>query len=688
MGQRRDEQRWVLIGGSGHLGSELSRRLVADGRDVTVIDRLAPRPELAGVVDWRPTDLLVDDIVVPEGFVVVLVGTAEPYPPWPWTLALDNAVPAARLAPELAGRPVLLVSSAEVYGSAAGPLNEATEPLLPWTLDVLDGWCDDLRRAAGEAMPPWRAASLCRRLADADPSGRWVYGLSKLAQERLLGGGDLSVVRLGNVVGPGQYRVVTELAGAAFAQRPLHVRGRTVRSFVGIDDVIDGLTAALPLGVTNLGGCSIELGQVAALVRSSLGAHELAIVDVGAPEIDSAGEIDSSRYLAMGHRFRGLEAVVAETVRALACRGPVECRPPVPVVVPPRPARPDVVADRQSAALWRGALKAGQRWSTELAARVKNDLVGSSDREVLLTTSGTAALRLAVAATAGPARAGQFAVAPSYTFPATVEVLVQLGYRIRYADVSPGSWTLDPASVATALAAGDVGVVVTVDTFGAPSDYSSLLGVCRSAGVPLVADSAAAFGSSLRGLPIALQADAHAFSFSFAKALVAGGSGGAVVLPQGAELEVRAGWDRSELMGELHAVAGLDQLDVFPEVLAKRTQLADLYGCEFAAVPGVTLQRLRPGEVSSWTHFVVRIGGGRRGELAASLDRLGIGTKPYFPALHRSGWPGHEPSDLPVTERLHEEALALPISSELAPRTVRQIAAAVRQLLLDPPGHA
>ncbi len=51
------------------------------------------------------------------------------------------------------------------------------------------------------------------------------------------------------------------------------------------------------------------------------------------------------------------------------------------------------------------------------------------------------------------------------------------------------------------------------------------------AGVPLVADSAAALGALAQGLPVGTQADAHAYSMSFAKTVSAGGSGGAVVLP-------------------------------------------------------------------------------------------------------------------------------------------------------------
>ena len=50
-------------------------------------------------------------------------------------------------------------------------------------------------------------------------------------------------------------------------------------------------------------------------------------------------------------------------------------------------------------------------------------------------------------------------------------MLAQLGYTLRFCDVRPDTWTMDPDSLATALADGDAAVVVTVDALGAPADY-------------------------------------------------------------------------------------------------------------------------------------------------------------------------------------------------------------------------
>jgi dTDP-4-amino-4,6-dideoxygalactose transaminase len=283
-------------------------------------------------------------------------------------------------------------------------------------------------------------------------------------------------------------------------------------------------------------------------------------------------------------------------------------------------------------------------------------------------------VRLAIAAVAGRARAGQVALVPSYTFPATAEAAAQLGYALRFVDVDPDTWTLDPTALARAHARehGRAGVVVGVDTFGNPLDYARLVPLCADASVPFVADSAAALGSTIAGTPVGGQADAHAFSMSFAKTIIAGGMGGALVVPRdrAAHLSGPDGWDRSETMAELHAIAALDQLGEIDTLLARRRRLVARYRDRLTG-SGIVPQAPAPGTDPVLAHFVVRVDGDRDA-LARALGTLGIETKPYFPALHCTTHvdPASRPDPLPVTERLHSHALALPLSSEMSDRDV------------------
>ena len=476
-------------------------------------------------------------------------------------------------------------------------------------------------------------------------------------------------MRVTNLFGSGQDRVVARLARRALAGLPLTVT-RARRTFLAVEDLADALATGPPPGVLNAGAGCLDLTELATLVLDRLGLERpLRLVD--APVSDAAGLVDCSRFQALtGLDDASLVEAIGSFVVRLRDDAAPPVGPPLPVVVPPRPERPQLLADRIQRSLWTGALKDGQ-WTAAVAGELRDRLELPDDRTVILTSSGTAALRLATVAVAGRARPGDVAVLPSFTFAATGEYLAQLGYRLRFCDVRPDTWTLDPDRLADALAPGDVRVVVVVDALGGPADYDAVAAVCRRHGVPLVGDSAPSLGGTYRGRPVGSQADAHAFSMSFAKVVSAAGSGGAVVVSHDAAQRLRTDvdWVRSTVMGEVHAAAAYDLVERLDLLVARRRAVAAVYAELEAVDQRIVPQRTTEDGEHAWVHWVARFTGVDRDRLTKTLDALGIGTKPYYaPVLHRLSWAGAaEPGAvLPVTEGLHEEALALPMSSELS----------------------
>jgi dTDP-4-amino-4,6-dideoxygalactose transaminase/nucleoside-diphosphate-sugar epimerase len=664
---------WVVVGG-GFLGLAVAGRLYDAGIPVRVLDR-RPLPQDCPVPARILDVTLADDLALPAGRIVLALGDPDPVQSWPWRVVYGNVFPTARLAAHLAGRDVVLASSIEALGAAPGPLRDDSVPALPVDDRRVDDWAARACGLALEPCPPSRAAALCREVVASDPTGRWVYGIAKRVQERIVeraGCRRLEVRRFPNLFGPGQERVIGHLARAAAAGRTLHVQDAT-RCFLAVDDAARAIVDLRIDGVCNVGGAAVPLPELADRIAAHLDTD--ARVELHpAPATDSCGDVRADAFARAGGTCSPFEDTLAEYLDLVLKASEPIVRPPLPVVLPPAPCRPDVVERRVSEALHRGALKAGGRWSGELAEHLRAVTGAGASHAVELTTSGTSALRLAVLAVAGRAGDRPCAVLPSFTFPATAEVLRQLGYTLRFADVDPATWTLDPASVREGLAPGDVGVVVTVDTFGVPSDYRALAAVCRAAGVPLVADSAAALGSVAAGRPVGTQVDAHAFSLSFAKTVSSGGAGGVVVV--GAQqwedhvIAAAEGWTRSEGLPELLAIPALDLLEHFDELAAIRRARAARYRALLRGNDGFTTQHVRPGDDPVLVHFVVRVEDLARDDLAATLDDMGVGTRPYFRALHRTG-------PLPVTDRLDRQVLALPMSSELAPRQVDVVVGAL-----------
>ncbi len=679
----------VVVGGNGYIGRSVTQSLLRAGTAVTVLDRCPP---VAPGPSWLAVDLLEEDAVLPPGRIVLAAGASLPRPRRPWTLALDNALSTARLAPSLGGRTVVLLSSAEVYGWAPAPLREDTPPVLPVPISLLEAWVERALQESTRPCTPWRTYRLCSELADLDPSGRWVYALAKLAQElvvrSLVPPERLTVLRVANVVGPGQVRAVNRFVHAAQQGHVIRVSRDTRRSFVSLRRVAQAAGTPLPGGTYNVADHCLLLTTLAELVALELGV-DVSVELVDPPALDSCGVVDGAALDQLLGPSEG-EAGLRRVVRAVAVAPGAAFDRALPVVLPPRPERPDLVADRQQAALWSGQVKYGGRWTVALEFRLRAVLAVPPDREVLATASGTAALRLAVLHAVPRPAPGAVAVLPSFTFAATGEVLSQLGFRLRFADVTPDTWTLDPVAVEACLRRGDVALVVAVDTLGNPADYEALLDMCAARDVPLVADSAPALGARYQGRPVGDQVGAHAFSMSFAKVVSAGGAGGALSLsaadhvPAAQRLSQNGNWWRSSQLHEVHAIAALDQLDVLDQLVQRRAAVADVYEQAARHWPGVVTQRVRSDDRHAYVHWVARFGvgpGSGPTEMARRLAAEGVGTKPYYgPLVHRL-LAGECTGSLPVTEALAEQALALPMSSEMTVEDAERVVIAVDRSL-------
>jgi dTDP-4-amino-4,6-dideoxygalactose transaminase len=364
--------------------------------------------------------------------------------------------------------------------------------------------------------------------------------------------------------------------------------------------------------------------------------------------------------------------------------------PPLRVVIPPRPRNPGLLGKRLMEILDSGNYKFGNRWTAELADRLAERLGIGPDRELILTVSGTAALRLAAITVRGcyPLRGRPgTAVLPSFTFAATGEFLRQLGYELIFCDVDAATWNMSQEALARILREQPVDLVVSVDALGNPAAHTALARLCHDAGVPLLSDSAAALGAGHPSGPIGTQADAHTFSMSMAKVVSAAGAGGFAVLPAGSRelLERDANWIRSSQMTETNAVVALDQFEDLDGMLARRAAVAGIYAGAAGCTPGLALQATLPGDTHSWVHAVLRCGPPYdRDEIAAGLAGFGIETKPYYaPPLHTFLPHKGEAGSLPETSALAGEVLALPVSSEMTRRDGELVAEALAMLIDD-----
>jgi dTDP-4-amino-4,6-dideoxygalactose transaminase len=315
--------------------------------------------------------------------------------------------------------------------------------------------------------------------------------------------------------------------------------------------------------------------------------------------------------------------------------------------------------------------------------------------------SGTDALMLVLMArNIGP---GDAVICPSFTFCATAEVVVLLGATPVFADVDESTFNIDVASLKRALVTAErhglrPKAVIPVDLFGLPADHDAIAAVAKARSLFVLDDAAQAFGAVYKGRALGTLAPATATSFFPAKPLGCYGDGGAVLTDDGALAEtlrslrvhgqgddkydnVRIGM--TSRLDTIQAAVLIEKLRIFRDELAAREAIAARYAdglADVAIVPGVPA-----GMTSVWAQYTIRIAGGGRDRLAATLKARGIPTGIYYAKpLHRQAAYQHFPAadnGLPVTDRLVGEVISLPMHAYLDAPTQDRVIEAVRGAL-------
>lgn len=306
--------------------------------------------------------------------------------------------------------------------------------------------------------------------------------------------------------------------------------------------------------------------------------------------------------------------------------------------------------------------------------------------------SGTDALVMALMAR--NIRPGDAVFVPSFTFVATAEAVALVGATPVFVDVTPGTLTMDPASLDAAVAAcrregwGVPRAVIPVDLFGQPADYAAIGAVADREGLWILADAAQSFGARLGETPVGSLAPLTATSFFPAKPLGCYGDGGAVFCKDGDEAAVlrsirvhgqgasRYEHARVGLTGRLDTIQAavlLEKLTLFADEIELRERVARRYLDGLAG--SVELPRVIAGGRSVWAQFTIALEG--RNRLAAHLATHDIPTAVYYPKpLHRqepyAAFPV-APDGLPVTEAACGRVLSLPMHPYLDEATQDRI---------------
>jgi len=322
--------------------------------------------------------------------------------------------------------------------------------------------------------------------------------------------------------------------------------------------------------------------------------------------------------------------------------------------------------------------------------------------------SGTDALVLALRAL--DIGEGDEVITCSFSFFATAEAISAVGATPVFVDVDPNNYLINLSQLEEKITSATK-AILPVHLFGCPVDMEQVMDVAKKNDLKVIEDCAQACGAQWRGQSVGSWGDVGCFSFFPTKNLGAAGDGGAITT-QDAELARRMrelavhGMPRRYLHAELGYNSRLDALQAavlnvkLPKLVGwvkQRQMIANRYTELLKNLPGLGVPEKAHSlkMTHAWNQFVVRVKScestvsslenqlkpfdfdlekdpaktNARDRLKNSLHDQGVDTIIYYPIpIHLQpayAEVEYKAGSLPITEKLCEEVLSLPIFPEI-----------------------
>ena len=172
-------------------------------------------------------------------------------------------------------------------------------------------------------------------------------------------------------------------------------------------------------------------------------------------------------------------------------------------------------------------------WIAPLGSNVngfENDIESYLDQNshVAVLSSGTAAIHLALIAL--NVNTGDEVICQTKTFIASVNPVVYIGAKPVFVDSEQDTWNMCPILLEEAIndrikKGNKPKAIIVINLYGMPYKVRQIQAVSKKYGIPVIEDSAEAFGSSFEGVKCGTFGDISILSFNGNKIITTSGGG-------------------------------------------------------------------------------------------------------------------------------------------------------------------
>ncbi|MFN8240080.1 MAG: DegT/DnrJ/EryC1/StrS family aminotransferase [Bacteroidales bacterium] len=318
-------------------------------------------------------------------------------------------------------------------------------------------------------------------------------------------------------------------------------------------------------------------------------------------------------------------------------------------------------------------------------------------KHVIACANGTDALQIAMMALG--LEPGDEIITTNFTFIATVEVVALLGLRLVLVDPEPDTYNISPEAIRKAITPRTK-AIVPVHLFGQCSNMEEIMKIASGFNLHVIEDAAQATGTNYlfgNGTTAKAGTIGHIGTTSFfpSKNLGCYGDGGALYTnDDNLAALVRSISNHGMTKRYYHDHIGVNsRLDTIQAAVLRvklgrlddynegRRKVAAYYDSQLGHYKGLMIPARSSFSDHIFHQYTIRLSSGRRDALREHLEKKGIPSMIYYPVpLHLQkaySSLGYRKGDFPVTEKLSEEVLSLPMYAELDEEQLHHITSSI-----------
>ena len=308
---------------------------------------------------------------------------------------------------------------------------------------------------------------------------------------------------------------------------------------------------------------------------------------------------------------------------------------------------------------------------------------------------------------------GDEVITTPMTFPATTNVILLQRLKPVFADIEPGTLTIDPRKIEAKITPR-TRAIIPVHFAGHPCDMTPIQELADRHKLVIIEDAAHALESGYKGKKIGNLGNATAFSF-YANKNITTGEGGMLVTNDDALAETirimrlqgisRDAWKRYGKSGfshwehtlaghkcnmsDLNASIGMHQIKKVERFMTLRKKYVSMYDRAFADVAELETLAVRDYATHAHHLYVIslhleRLTIDRDGFLDA-IQSTGIGVALHYVALHLQPYYvknfNTKPQDFPIASNYSERVITLPLYPKMSSADVERVIGTVKDLI-------